>query len=142
MALTLHLGVIDMPYTNDPKGVTTGDVAEILEDKYHIMAVFANMQEEVIALEMAEGLKGYLENLMMGAPDTGDPFAEGCSQIGKMFKTFLEEDEISYLGVPGTPTMAAKKGVSHRFKGKSSGVARPSFIDTGEYESAFIAWVD
>lgn len=141
MTLTLHIGVVDLPYA-EKGGITTGDVAQILEDKYHVMGVFASMQEDAIAVEMTEGLKGQLENLMMGAPPSQDPFADGCAQIEKMFKTFLEEDEISFLGIPGTPTEAAKKGVSHRFKGKKSGAPRPSFIDTGLYESSAKVWVD
>jgi hypothetical protein len=66
------------------------------------------------------------------------------AEIEERFKDFLSLQEMDKLGVPGVPTEAAKKGKSSRFKRRRSkgGAPRPSFIDTGLYQSSFKAWVD
>lgn len=146
----LHLGVIDMPY-NEAPGVghnsrktpneTTGDVAEILENKYHIMEVFFEEHKEGIAQDLEVSLAGALENLLMGAPARVAPFGQASAKIENRFKKFLSEKELDRLGIPGVPTKASLMGTSSRFKGKK-GTPRPSFIDTGLYENSFKAWVD
>ena len=166
---TLVLGVIDLPYVDAepaksqvtrvskaragrrrvPKGKpalaaggqTTGDVAEILEAKYHVMETFFDLHEEEIGEDFAESLVGTLEALTSGAPTSIDPFAAAISQVEARFKTFLETKEMDATGTPGVPTRASLKGVSHRFKRKR-GPPRPSFIDTGLYESTMKAWVE
>ena len=144
----LHLGVIDQPY-NEPPGKghnrtgakTTGDVAEILEGKYHIMEIFFEEHKEDIAKSLEVSLQGALENLLMGAPTSVAPFGQASAQIENRFKKFLSEKEMDRLGYPGVPTKASLMGISHRFKGKR-GPPRPSFIDTGMYENSMKAWVD
>lgn len=160
---TLHLGVVDLPYTEAPeppsklpkarKGKqrprktrkasvqTTGDVAEVLETKYHIMETFFEVHEEEIAADFAEALAGSLEDLVMGAPPSPRPYAAAESALGARFKTFLETKEMDELATPGVPTKASLRGVNHRLKIKR-GAPRPSFVDTGTYEAAFIAWID
>jgi hypothetical protein len=162
--ITLHLGVIDIPYVNAPsqqkvakakKGKnarpikpkvesgtqTTGDVAGWLESKYGVMQTFVEQQIPGIAVELEESLAGALENLMMGAQPSGNPFASATSNITQMFKTYLAEGEIEHAGVAGVPTEAALKGVNHRLK-LNRGPRRPSFIDTGLYQQSFIAWIE
>lgn len=148
--MRLHLGVVDVPYANPPrrKGSrarsgtqTTGDVAGWLEAKYHVMEVFFESQQRRVAQDLEEGLAGALESLLMGGPPTGQPFASGLSRTEDRFKQFLSRRRIESMGIPGVPTEAALRGVSHRFKNKRSG-RRPSFIDTGLYQSSFKAWVD
>lgn len=167
MTVTLHLGVIDLPYVDPqdtprrlprarkgkqrPRGktasggsgsqTTTGFVAEVLEKKYHVIETYYDLHELEIADSLAESVAGALENLVMGGPPI-DPTAEAASGIEKGFKTYLESGEIEGTATPGVPTRAALHGVSHRFKGKNSGVRRPSFIDTGLYESSFKAWTE
>jgi hypothetical protein len=162
---TLHLGVIDVPYVdpapvkapkarrgkaNRPRkrrakgsgAVTTGDVAEILEAKYAVMDTFVLLHEQEIADQFAEAISGALENLVVGAPPANNPFgpAEGWTEA--RFKRFLELQEMNGL-VQGVPTRAALEGVRHRFKSKKNPAGpRPSFIDTGLYESSFKAWVE
>jgi hypothetical protein len=146
----LHLGVADIPYANEaqPKRdkvaagtQTTGDVAGWLEDRYHIMEIFFHEHEDAVAKAMEGGLAGSLESLLTGAPATTDVFGEGANKIRTLFMDWLSSGAIEHLGIPGVPTMAALKGISHRFKRKR-GPRRPSFIDTSTYEDSFIDWVD
>lgn len=156
MAIILHLGVADVPYghTAPARGkrrakkravtTTTGDVAEILEAKYHIMEHFYQMRMGAVASALEKSLKATLESLLLGGPPPLSPFDEGTSKIEADFKDFLDRRLIERLGYPGIPTQAAKDGVNHRLlhpyaKGNTR---RPSFIDTGLYQASFKAWVD
>jgi hypothetical protein len=165
LVVTLCLGVIDLPYADEPAPAkrvakaragkqkpkvnksetagaqTTGDVAEILEAKYHIVEIFYETHEEDIGEMFAESLSGTLEALLMGAPATLNPFGEATSVIDSSFKDFLSNEEMASTGTPGVPTKAALRGVNHRLKLKS-GPRRPSFIDTGQYQNSFISWVE
>ena len=156
MSITLHLGVTEIPYANNPQlsakqrkkskasTQTTGDVAEILEAEYHIMQIFFNLHDKGIAKDLESSLEGALENLLTGAPLGGNAFAEAESEIEQRFKNFLTNREMETLGYPGVPTQAALAGINHRLKHpyKKSNPRRPSFVDTGLYESSFKAWVD
>lgn len=139
--LTLHLGVLDQPYADSPAR-STGDVAEILEAKYGVMEAFWRVHGQQGADALADSAAGALESLMMG--HRADPFAHGCQVIQDMFKDFISSGEAEQVGIPGTPTKAALKGVSHRRKHpyRSSNPRRVSFRDTGLYVGDFRAWVD
>jgi hypothetical protein len=100
--------------------------------------------EVVSAIEDAVGDK--LENLMMGAPGSGDfdqLFEEGdLSAVEDTFRKFLDAKEMDGQ-VPGVPTAASLRGVSHRMKNPyAHRASRPSFIDTGMYQANFRAWVE
>lgn len=190
---TLHLGVIDIPYaTQVPEaarrvvhrvhadgsvetftaapsgGETTGDVAAILEDKYHVMEVFyEDLGADLIMKALENSAAGAIESLLMGA--ASGPFADFShvadaslrtrlesantpsltisaraeGEIEAAFRIFLDQREMDGV-VPGVATAAAKKGVNHRFKHPyaKANKERPSFVDTGTYQAAFKAWVD
>lgn len=153
---TLHLGVVDLPYQNDPEptnrprkkktaggpAVTTGDVAEWLERKYHVMEHFAELHmEDVVALALENSLQGALESVLMGAPTHLDPFGGATSAIEDAFKRFLSQKELDQLGYPGIPTRASIEGISRRFKSRRN-PGRPSFVDTGLMATSFRAWVE
>lgn len=146
----LHLGVLDVPYQQARKKrakrtaatVTTGDVAEWLERRYGVMRTFYQQHEQEIADQLTQALVDASESMMMGAPVAGDPFGAGTSQIEDGFKQFLALQEMDKLGVPGVPTAAAQAGVSSRFKKDKGRGPRPSFIDTGLYQSSFKAWIE
>jgi hypothetical protein len=150
--MILHLGVIDIPYANAPKEYkahkdhvtpgteTTGNVAVWLENKYHVMETYYELRGQFVADALAESLKSVLEDLMMGAPVTIDPFGSGTSQIESDFKATLSQRLLEGI-IPGTPTMAAQKGVSRRFKSGYGPLNRPSFIDTGLYQASFKSWI-
>jgi len=142
---TLHLGVMDQPYDNS-LGATTGSVAEILEEKYHVMEVFFESRIDDVTDALEKSIQGALDALDMGAPvENIDPFGSATADIEAAFRHFLDSQEIERLGIPGVPTQAALDGVSHRFKkpkGKKGAkrAPRPSFIDTGLYEASMKAW--
>jgi len=170
---TLHLGVMDIPYApiqtqrqtpkprkanarpvatakrGSPSNMTTGQVANILEAKYHIMEIYAHLHEAFITDEISTSLVGHLENMLkyqlLGDQFSGDPYMRAMSEIQADFKKFLSLREMDGLGYRGIPTKASLMGVSHRFKdamNRHSGRgSRPSFIDTGQYQASFNAWV-
>lgn len=166
---TLHLGVIEQPYgwASSPEvprvgkrkarkgkgwrrlfglttSITTGDVAEILEAKYHIMESFYELYQEDIGDRIVKSLAARIETIQQGGYEGYDePFLSATSWIEDRFKRFLSEKTIETLGIPGVPTKAALAGVSQRFKHPYAARGpRPSFIDTGLYQSSFKAWVD
>lgn len=147
---TLHLGVIDIPYSQAPNprqrrprsNVTTGDVAGWLEDRYHVMELFFEEHaSDVVAPALEKSVAGAITSLMSGAPVTIDPFGSATSKIEDAFKQFLSTGEAERLGIPGVPTQAALRGVNHRMaRPYARRASRPSFIDTGLYQSTFKAW--
>ena len=140
--MRLHFGVVDVPYASDRRGKSTGDVAEILEGKYEVMGTFYEQHGDLVADEMAKSARNAAEALMMGAPATLDPFGAATAAIEARFRSFLVGKEMDRLGVAGVPTAASLRGVSHRFKRPyARRASRPSFIDTGLYQSSFKAWV-
>ena len=139
--IVLHLGVIDMPYVSGGQAVTTSQVATWLESKYGVMQAFYDAHANEIVDDITDGLQGHLDNLLMGAPPGGDPFAAGCAKIKQRFSTFLSTQEVERAGLTGVPTQAALKGKSVRFK-RGHGPRRPSFIDSGLYETTNVEWVD
>jgi hypothetical protein len=167
--MKLHLGVIDMPYSNPNKGYkkhkshkrnealkseeqkieTTGSVAEDLEVRYHIMAIFFAWKQNKIADSMAETMAHALESVLMGGPVQEKPsslLGSTESMIDTEFKQFLSSQEaevvLTSFGIDGVPTKAALDGINHRFKNPITGIRRPSFIDTGLYQATFKSWFD
>lgn len=156
---TLVLGVIEVPYENEgkdaPKGkkrrrgegsargkpTTTVDVANFLEEKYGVMAVFYEQYKDSIGNAVVHSLEGALEDIFLGSPNT-DPFAEAGQEIASGFREFLLSAQIEELGVPGVPTQASIERRSLRFKDKVSAGPRPSFISTGTYELSMRAWIE
>jgi hypothetical protein len=155
----LHLGVVDQPYRHEGRrragrrrgrnvkaarvrSMSTFDVASILESKYHVMQHFFDLHHTEVVEAMINSYEGATETALLGGPLV-NPSGDGIDDIRKMFNRFLDEEEMNRLGVPGVPTMAALHGVSHRFAHPyAKRGSRPSFVDTGLYESSFRAWVD
>lgn len=156
----LHLGVIDQPYSFEQQAlgkngkpikrkkkvhlsVTTGQVAEWLENKYHPMEIYYEIHQQKIADDLAESMTGALESLMQGAPATVDPFGGATSKIEEGFKDFLSNKEMERLGYSGVPTRAALMGVNHRMaRPYQKRAPRPSFVDTSTYQASAKSWVD
>lgn len=142
---TLHLGVLDIPY-GKAGSKTTHDVAMILEAKYGLFSQFVAMHEAVIAHNIANGLEGYLESALMGAPiEKNAAFAAGMSDIETDFRDAID-NQVYDFKIPGVPTAAAIAGVRHSLKrpyagGRARG-PRASFFDTGLLSSSMRAWID
>jgi hypothetical protein len=136
---TLHLGVLDIPHSG-PGSKTTGDVADILEAKYGLMDGFMWLHGDDVAAIMADSMAGSIESIMAGTPPSDDPY--GMSKVEDLFRKFLDDEEAQYIGseLP-IPTQAALDGKSARFK-RRRGPSRPSFIDSGEFQAAFKAWIE
>lgn len=167
---TINFGVLDVPYTNEdeaaktPKQLrrdrrnniltslglkefhgTTGDIAEILEDKYHVMEIFI---EEVglgkILQAMEHSAQNALEDLFAGRPPGEISLTlEAEEEIIEAFRAFIDQREMDGIQ-PGVPTDASLKGVNHRLKhpyAKDNPV-RPSFKDTGLYMDSARAWTE
>lgn len=159
----LHLGVTDLPYgsayaaatargarpprppASPPNHITTGDVAEFLEARYGVLEKFVDLHGQEIADALAEAMQDRLEAVLMGGPaQAGGPLLpEGTlSDIEQRFRKMLDDRELDGR-VTGVPTGAASRGVSHRLLHPYARRGpRPSFIDTGLYQSSFRAWVD
>jgi len=136
--VNLHLGVVRKPYP-DRIGVTTEDVAAILEAKYHIMAIFLELNADKIAGYVEDSLKDSLEAQVTGSPKPSLGDLE--EKIENRFRQFLSKGDMEKLGYPGIPTQAALRGRSFGFTGPRS-KRRKSFIDSGLYMSSFKATVE
>ncbi len=165
---TLNLGVVDLPYVEQQQpgtkvrkagrggrprphkahaakfsNSTTGDVAEILEARYHVMEHFWELHKEEVAEDFADSLSGALETFLMGGPANLNVYGTATSKLEDRFKQMLSQRELDTIGYPGIPTAAAQAGVSHRFKRPyAKRAARPSFVDTGLYAASFKSWVE
>ena len=165
---TIHLGVFEAPYAvKVPQssyriavrtrrggrqrqisaapsgGENTGDVAEILEQKYHVMEIFWELHQEPIIAAYEDTLRGAIENLSTGkAPLGNNALGNAESEIEKLFKFFISNREMDGIQ-PGVPTKAALKGINHRLAHPyaKSNPERPSFRDTSMYEDHFHVWM-
>ena len=139
---TLHLGVTNVAYTDpDEKGATTtGKVAEILEDKYHVMRVFVQLHEQLIGEEITKRYAALLntQRISGGKVDLGADIM--MPKLESAFRDYLGADE--WQKTSGQVIAAAQNGVSHRFKKpKAKRGPRPAFIDTGLYSASFRSWI-
>lgn len=162
----LHLGVMDLPYAAPQRtrlassgrgrnkklrpikipvaSQTTGDVAEILEAKYHVMEVFWEQHGGRIADALTQDMSDFLDDVAAGSGRNAPTFTAAESVAKTEFVKFIDTKEMDRLGIPGVPTEASLRGVNHRFLhpyAKSNPV-RPSLKDTGTYEDSFTAWFD
>jgi hypothetical protein len=163
MTITLRLGVVDLPYSVDaPRRVrvktrkggkpvastapaagaqTTGDVAQWLEDKYGVMQAFFDSEENVIAKAVTDAMEDAFDFLVQtGKPPARLFPAEGLPDVQRAFNAFIDLKKMDYLN-PGVPTKASLDGVNSRLKTRH-GPVRPSFKDSGLFESTFRAWID
>lgn len=138
--ITLHLGVMDVPYTNG--GSTTGKVAERLERDYGIMEYFAQVNAGDIAKEIERDLSDFVDDSLSGRGIRSTPFNDSCNEIESLFRRALTERFMDGSNFR-VPTRASLGGISQRFKsGRNKRGVRPSFIDTGAYRASFKAWVE
>lgn len=138
---TLHLGVLDVAYSDG--GKSTGDIAEILEEKYHVMENFFQLHESDIAQALEQSIGDKIQDMLNGAPIGGNSMAAAMADIQTLFNRFIDSKEMDGLGYPGVPTKASLLGVNHRMKHPyAKRGPRPSFRDTGTYEGAFRSWIE
>jgi len=134
--MKLVLGVVDIPYA-DKGRQSTGDVAEILEEKFEVMGIFAEQNEQKIAGFLEGGLAGALENIMAGAPEGFDVFGSAMSNVEERFTEFINGEE---HGIRTKAKQAPKAGA--RKKRQYVAVTNKiTFVDSGLYRGNFKAWV-
>jgi hypothetical protein len=156
---TIYLGVDDVLYRYEQTAVgkngkplkkmrkvegseTTYEVAKRLEEKYKVMEHFFEDEEEFIAKSLTDSMEKALEAILSGAPATFDPFGRAASLIQDRFKQYLFLKKLDFR-VDGVPTQASLDGVNHRMAHPyAKRDPRPSFIDTGNYETHFRVWVE
>jgi hypothetical protein len=158
---SIHFGVYDMPYSwqqqllskkgkplkrtkTVTRATTTGEVAEILEKRYHIMEKFFERFEDKIIGATLDALDNSLDDYLATGHLNMQPAKAAESGIQRMFKDFISLRGAERVGIPGTPTLAALKGVNHRLAHPyaKANPRRPSFRDTGFYEATFGVEVD
>ena len=155
--MKLHLGVVDVPHIQP--GVTTYDVGMELEKDYGLFSAFYDFYENSIDQALAKDVSIALEKLMSGK-DPKLTFLDSTSAIDTMFHNFLDSGAIENMGKPGVPTKAALEGKRTRFKEKGSsakawvkgrrspvtsvttGVRRPSFVDSGILNASIKSWFE
>ena len=105
---------------------------------------FETFGADKIAELAGVAIAGAIEDVAAGRPpDRIVPTAEAESEIEAKFRSFLSEQKMDGIGIPGVPTQAALNGVSHRFLHPyAKRPERPSFIDTGLYQANFKAWFE
>lgn len=138
------MGVLDVAYTSEAEGkkkaTTTGDVATILEERYHVMGTFFELRKGQIAENVADAMGRALQDLFGGHRRQNVAY-EADQQIEAQFRHFLDANEMQKIaiGLTGVPlSAAAARGLSHRKKhpyAKRKG--RPAFVDTGLYKISF-----
>jgi hypothetical protein len=138
----LSLGVHDIAYSDpdNPGTTTTGQVAEILEKKYHVMRVFYELEEKRIGDLLTEGVAKTLKAREAGhvVPERV-PLRGEMEKIDAMFRDYLDAD--LWQSLTGKTIAAAAAGISHRKKAKKNSGPRPAFIDTGQYQASFSAMI-
>ena len=168
--MKLNLGVIDVPYAallpvkgkklrssasvinkfrKAPKppspaaGTTTGDVAEILEAKYHVMQHFWDTCGSEVCDALAEDMMDAFADRAAGRNIDTPDFTAATSKMHQMFNEFIDRREMDGMEL-GVPTMAARLGINHRFLHPYSrhNPERPSFKDTGTYAASMLAWIE
>ena len=140
--MKLELGVENVAYSDpDAKGATTtAKVAEILEDKYHVMQVFYQLHEQEIGDEIARTVANNMDALLQGERVPSLPFAGADQKIAHWFRNYLDSDE--WQKTSGQVIAAAQNGVSHRFKKpRAKRGPRVAFVDTGLYQASFRAQI-
>lgn len=134
---TLHLGVADLPYQAGAKARTTHGVAMILEQEYGLFSAFWGAKGGAVADLMVRDLERAITSGKQPS------FAGALSECEHLFKQFISSREAERVGIPGTPTAAALRGVNHRLAHPyaKANPRRPSFRDTGLLQASFKAWV-
>lgn len=160
----LVLGTLDVAYGGahgrGDGATTTGDVAELLESRYHVMATFYDSRQDKIGEWLAGSVANAIETLVAAPKEAKPnlmPTADAEQKIEAEFRGFLDADEMTkmvaglsesersyFIGSTGGFSGAALAGVNHRKKHPFSkkNKARPAFVDTGLYRQSFRAVIE
>lgn len=149
--MMLNLGVIDIPRQefNEGKPVKTetplmmSDLADILEEEYHIFEHFWQAHHEEISEDIVSAFAQQLWGNRKTASQNVQFLQRALSEAKHRFTRFLTMKEMDGIGYPGIPTQASLAGVNHRMEHPyAKRPPRPSFVDTSQYLASFIAWIE
>ena len=136
----VELGVVDVAYSDEDGGVTTYQVAKILEQKYHVMEVFYNAYQKKIAEEVQRKYAMMLRRYLKDGKTWGEQTELPMDDTRALFSDYLDRDE--WQSITGRTILAAAMGKSNRKKDKAYYPgSRPAFIDTGLYRRSFRAFL-
>lgn len=138
---TLHFGVVDVGYTGEQGATTTGDVAQFLEDRYHVMRTFLELKEDQIARVLVDQVAGAIESIAQGNRLPRPDWKPSMGKIDRMFRDFLDAGELQHLLPKSQKVSEETLRTSSRKKVMKQDEARQAFIDTGHYQASFRAWV-
>ena len=141
--LSLVLGVVDVAYTDKGNKTTTGDVAQILEDRYHPMQIFEMESRPEIAAALSRAVQSQISRIVNGKPPAKDMWTGATAKIDELFRDFLDRDVISGILPMTQQITAAQIGKNSRKKSvyNKNNETRPALIDTGLYQKSFKSWV-
>lgn len=149
---SIHMGFLNTPYNKKSlrapvaaakaaeakrqhrgftRNMTATDVGRILEDKYNIVEIFAEIyQQEIIDLvtdKLGDVIVGSLSDKVRNTGDKLVTRMKGRTrQIDKMFRDFLDMDQMNGI----VEDKAAKKR------------GTPYFVKTGIYKASFRSWIE
>ena len=124
------------------KTKTAEVVAEVLEERYHIVDFFYSKYKADMALVLTSAFKDAIGKMVSGEwnpkkQDLTRFMQPGIKAVEKSFRKFLDNKEMDGM-VSGVPTAASLAGVrSGRGSKTLQGQVRPSFVDTGIYKASF-----
>jgi hypothetical protein len=136
----LHLGCVDVQYTNSKEGETTFEVAQILEKKYHVMDIFYEMHTADIAKELESRIAGAIERAFAGHKSPNlftamDPFFG----IEEKFREYIDREEHGIkLKRISKPVAGGRKKRQY----KKVETPLPAFVYSGLYRYNFRAWIE
>lgn len=164
--MELHFGQIVLPYIGKPERKqgkfksrqerqppTSIQVAERLEEKYHLKEVFFNAHKKKIAFFYQQALLDALNDAIHGGyvpNDLNVLFMKANHSTAQSFRDAINKRWFDNR-INGVPTGRSLRGESSRFKGgftrkKINGkfviVSRPSFYDTQLYSKSSVNWVE
>jgi len=145
--MKINLGFSSMGYASGGKygrGKTSTEVAKQIETNYKLVEKFFELEQNNIMEMLVDAYRKGLEVIMEKQTVAKAVITGGAiEKIEQKFRQDLTESRYDGL-IPGVPTRAAKRGVSHQLahpyaKGNPQ---RPSFIDTGTYRDSFTVWIE
>ena len=96
--MELVLGVLDVAYSDASAGgaTTTGEVAQILEDRYHVMMTFYESRKEKIDGWLAQSVANAIETMVSSGRHVSLTF-DAEQMIEAEFRAFLSANEMGRL---------------------------------------------
>lgn len=121
---------------------TTGDVAGYLEDEYHVMRTFLELNEDFIKDAITDQFAGMIESMSQGRPVAPFNLGFASGKIEERFRNFLDSGEMNTLIGSHAVSDKTLKTSSRRKSGKlPEGQQRQAFVDTGLYSASFRVWL-